>query len=88
MTRPDSHQSDLPDRRCETCRHAKVLAETLDTLCFHGDTINVVGKSTYPVIGFYVELNGREIVNDDSYVEIWTTRHVQSGDVCDEWEGH
>lgn len=59
----------------------------MDLLCFHGDSIEVNGQSSYPVTADHVYMDGDEVgLKDGSdYDRIWAGRIVNSDDVCDCW---
>lgn len=92
MTRPSSHREQNPTQRCSNCVHSRLVAYKLDLLCFHGDRIEIVGQSEYPVSADYVYLDGEEVgmMDGEEYSPVWADRVVEPSDVCDEWahDGH
>lgn len=87
MSRPASHQSQPHESCCGNCAFAHLIAYKLDLLCFHGDAIEITGKSEYPVSAEFVEMNGEEVgmMEGDAYSKLWADRIVDSDDVCSEW---
>ena len=88
MPRPPSHRDQPHDRCCGNCAFAHLVAYKLDLLCFHGDTIEVNGKSEYPVTSDHVFIGRDEVgmMEGDEYSNVWAGRIVDSDEVCDEWK--
>lgn len=89
MTRPSTHREQVPEKHCGNCRFSHLVAYKLDLLCFHGDKIEIVGQSGYPVDADYVFMDGDEIgmMDGDEYSRIWAGRIVDGWtEVCDEWQ--
>ena len=88
MPRPSSHRDQPHERCCGNCAFAHLVAYKLDLLCFHGDSILVMGQSQYPVTADFVQMNGEEVgmMEGDEYSKVWAGRIVDSDDVCDEWK--
>jgi len=81
--RPESHRT--PEQGCGTCKFSRLVATKLDLLCFHGDNIEGVGISRYPVESEYVELDGIDVcsLDGDGYDRVWAGRVVDPCDICD-----
>lgn len=85
--RPASHREQQHLRSCANCWHSRLVAYKLQLLCFHGDSIKILGQSEYPVAADDVSLDGKEVglMEGDEYDKVWAERVVDQEDVCDEW---
>lgn len=88
MPRPPSYREQPRDRSCSNCRFCKLVAYKLDTLCFHGDSIEIHGHNEYPVTADWVFIDGNEVgmMDGDEYGRVWAGRVVDGDDICDEWQ--
>lgn len=88
MTRPESHQEQLPVSRCGNCVHGHVPEYKYHRLCFYGDNYTA-SRSHLREYWSEVVLDGRDLccVEGQDFDEVWAGRVVEDTDVCDFWCG-